>query len=107
MESAGLRFWLSIVYIEGAWELERLINGDVLKICLAHRTLNLVLLSLYRVLLASLQPHLKGEGLIGVDLDIEWLDHCVEYHFVLADSFKAFEHLACWFNAGALATKFY
>ena len=107
LESAGLRFWLSIVYIEGAWELERLIYGDVLKICLAYRTLYLVLLGLDRVLLASLQPHLKGEGLIRVHFDIEWLHHCVKDYFVLADSLEAFEHLAFSFNAGALATKFY
>lgn len=107
LESAGLCFWLSIVHIEGAWERERLIYGDVLKICLAHGALHLVLLGLDRVLLASLQPHLKGESLIRVNLDIEWLHHCIKDYFVLADSLEAFEHLASSFNARALATKFY
>ena len=79
---------------KGAWELERLVYCDLLYISLADRSFHLELLRLDGTLLAPLQLHLEGEGLVRVDLDLEGLHLDVEDCLVLPHSSNSFEH--CW-----------
>ena len=36
LDGAGLGIWYTILDVEGAWELERLIHGDLFNVSLAH-----------------------------------------------------------------------
>ena len=91
-QCASLGIWNAISNEIGAVEVELLAESRLLDITLLHAALDLDLFGLFWRLTAALDLKLQVEGLVGEDVDTDWLNLNVEYGLVFTDSAEGSEH---------------